>query len=150
MITTQVIKELRDLTGVSVMQCKLALEEAGGDIEKAKLLLKELSKQSLAKKQDRKLGSGTIATYLHGEGAIAAMAELLCETDFVARNHEFKLLARDIAMHVAAMDPGDTEELLAQEFIKSSDKTIGNLIEEAVQKFGEKTEIGRFARFSVK
>ena len=150
MITTEQIKELRDMTGVSVMQCKKALEEAKGDLEKAKEILKKISKAGADKKSDRELKSGTIASYIHGEGAVGVIVELLCETDFVARNSDFKQLARDIAMHIAAMNPETAEELLDQEFIKNPDKTIKNLIEETVQKFGEKTEISRFARFSVK
>jgi len=150
MITTEEIKKLRDMTSVSVMQCKKALEEAGGDIEKAKEILRKVSKSMADKKSDRQLKSGIISSYIHGEGAIGVMVELSCETDFVARNDAFKQLARDIAMHIAAMNPENTEELLEQEFIKSPDKTVKNLIEEATQKFGEKTEIGKFARFSVK
>jgi elongation factor Ts len=150
MITAEEIKKLRELTGVSVMQCKKALEEAGGDMEQAKIILRKISKATADKKQDRTLGAGTVASYVHNQGEIGTILELNCETDFVARNEDFKQLARDIAMHVAAMNPENTEELLEQEFIKSPDKTIKNLIEEAVQKFGEKTEIGRFARFSVK
>ena len=150
MITTEQIKQLRDLTGVSVMQCKKALEEALGDMEKAKEILKAISKSVALKKADRELKSGAISSYIHGEGAVGVMLELLCESDFVARNADFKQLARDIAMHIAAMSPENGDELLEQEFIKSPDKTIKNLIEEVIQKFGEKVEIGRFARFSVK
>ena len=149
-ITTEQIKELRDATGVSVMQCKKALEEASGDMEKAKIILRKISKQSADKKAGRSLGAGTVASYIHSNGTVGAMVELLCETDFVARNEDFKTLARDITMHITAMDPENLEELLNQEFIKSPDKTIKNLIEEAIQKFGEKTEIGRFVRFSIK
>ena len=150
MITTDQIKQLRDMTGVSVMQCKKALEEALGDMEKAKGILKAISKSVSLKKADRELKSGAISSYIHGEGAVGVLVELLCESDFVARNDGFKQLARDIAMHIAAMSPENTEELLGQEFIKSPEKTIKNLLEEAAQKFGEKTEVGRFARFSVK
>lgn len=150
MITTEQIKELRDITGVSVMQCKKALEEVGGDIEKAKAILKEISRSNAEKKQNRELKSGIVASYIHGEGAIGAMVELLCETDFVARNDGFKSLARDIAMHVAAMNPESVDEVLGQEFIKDPSLTIQDLINGAVQKFGEKTEIARISRFSVK
>ena len=149
-ITTDQIKELRDETGVSVMQCKKALEEADGDLEKAKIILRKISKQSADKKASRTLGAGVVASYIHGNGSVGAMVELLCETDFVARNEDFKALVRDIAMHITAMDPENLEELLNQEFIKSPEKIVKNLVEEAVQKFGERTEIGRFARFSIK
>ncbi len=149
-ITIDQIKNLRDETGVSVMQCKKALEEAGGDSDKAKIILRKISKQSADKKAGRTLGAGTVASYVHSNGIVGSLIELLCETDFVARNEEFKTLARDIAMHITAMDPENQEELLSQEFIKSPDKIIKNLVEEAMQKFGERTEIGRFVRFSIK
>jgi elongation factor Ts len=195
MVTTEDIKSLRDATGVSVMQCKKALEEAGGDIEKAKIILRKVSKAAADKKQDRALAAGTIGSYVHGEGSIGVQVELLCETDFVARNDAFKALAKDIAMHIAAQapefvkmedvpedakqkarelfaaeaaeagKPAEMQEkivagkleaylkekvLLEQAFIKNPEVTIKDLLNEAVQKFGEKTEIGRFSRFSIK
>src|SRR3989344_8140926 len=104
-ITTDQIKELREATGVSVMQCKKALEEAGGDMEKAKIILRKISKTDADKKSGRTLGAGIVSSYIHGTGEVGSIVELLCETDFVARNDDFKALARDIAMHVAAMNP---------------------------------------------
>ena len=89
-ITTEQIKELRNTTGVSIMQCKKALEEAEGDMEKAQILLRKLSKKAADKKADRELGAGTIASYIHGEGSVGSMVELLCETDFVSKNDGFK------------------------------------------------------------
>ena len=191
-ITTEQIKELRDSTGVSIMQCKHALEEAGGDMDKARVILQKLSSKAALKKADRELGSGTVAAYIHGGGAVGAMVELQCETDFVSKNEEFQALARDIAMHVAAQNPeflkkediddearrkatevfekeaeGKPEEikgkiiegkldsylkdktLLEQDFIKDPSKTIGGLVKEAIQKFGEKVELSRFERFGV-
>ena len=103
-ISIDVIKALRDKTGVSVAQCKKALEEAGGDIEKAEVLLRKKSGAAADKKSDRELGAGVIGSYVH-DGAIGAMAVLSCETDFVAKNPEFPALAREIAMQVAATDP---------------------------------------------
>lgn len=150
MITTEQIKSLRDETGVSVMQCKKALEEAGGDTVKAKEILKKTSALSASKKASRTLGAGIVSSYIHNNGEVGSIVELLCETDFVARNEEFKALARDISMHVAAMNPENIEGLLAEDFIKDSSTTIAGLISNAVQKFGEKIEIGRFTRFAVK
>ena len=103
-ITTNQVKELRDKTGVSIMQCKKALEETGGDLEKAEILLRKRSKEIAAKKATRDLGAGVVASYVHGNAKIGSLVELLCETDFVARNEEFKALAYDIAMQVAAME----------------------------------------------
>jgi elongation factor Ts len=114
MITTELIKELRDRTGVSVMQCKKALEEAQGDLEKALIILRKKSGEIAAKKGDRTFGAGTIQSYVHANGSVAAMVELVCETDFVSGNDEFKALARDIAMHVTAANP---------KFLKSSEIT---------------------------
>lgn len=191
-ITTEQVKELRDLTGISVMQCKKALEEAGGDMEKAKVILRKKSGELAAKKGDRTFKAGTVQSYAHSTGRVATLVELLCETDFVSGNEEFKALARDIAMHVTASNPkflkkeDITEEarntakevfmkevegkpkdmqdkilegklatyfgemvLLNQPFIKNPEVTIEGLIQAAVQKFGEKIEVGRFVRLAV-
>jgi elongation factor Ts len=149
MITTEEIKALREETGLSIMQCKAALEEAGGDREKAKELLKAKGATIAAKKGDRTLGAGTVVSYIHANGTIGVLLELLSETDFVAKNPEFKAVGYDIAMHVAAMNPENTAELLEQPFIKDTSKTISDIINGAVQKFGERTEVGQFVRFSI-
>lgn len=191
-ISTEQVKELRDRTGVSVMQCKKALEEAGGDIEKAVVILRKVSGGMGAKKADRTFGAGTIQSYVHANGSVAAMVELNCETDFVSGNEEFKAIARDIAMHVAATNPKflkkeDVTEadlkaarevfeaeakdkpeamrakivegklatylaemvLLDQPFIKNPEVTIQGLVDAAMQKFGEKTAVGRFIRYKI-
>lgn len=103
-ITTELVKQLRDRTGISVMQCRKALEESEGDIEKAEVLLRKRSAGAAEKKSDRELGAGAIGSYLHGT-EIGAMVLLSCETDFVARNEEFPQLARELAMQVAATNP---------------------------------------------
>jgi elongation factor Ts len=118
-ITTEQIKELRDLTGVSVMQCKKALEEAEGDFEKAQILLRKQSAKAADKKADRTLGAGTVATYLHAGGNVGAMIELLCETDFVSKNEEFKALAREVAMQVAATAPEFVDDSQIDEGVKA-------------------------------
>lgn len=105
MITTEQIKELRDQTGISVMQCKKALEEAGGDAAKALIILQKKSKEAANKKADRTLGAGCVEAYIHSTGTVGVMVELACETDFVSNNEEFKKLTRDIAMHIAATNP---------------------------------------------
>ncbi len=191
-ISTEQVKTLRDQTGISVMQCKKALEEAKGDMEKALVILRKKSGEISAKKGDRTFRAGTVQAYIHSNGTVGAMVELNCETDFVANNDEFKALARDIAMHVTATNPkflkkediteADTKAarevfeaeikgkpeavqktilegklnayfgemvLLDQPFIKNSEVTIQGLVDQAVQKFGEKTAVGRFARFKI-
>src|SRR3989344_6173883 len=144
-ITTNSVKELREMTGVSVMQCRKALEEAGGDTKKALDVLKKNSGVSALKKVGRELKAATIGSYTHN-GNIGAMVLLSCETDFVAQNPEFSAVARELAMQVAAMDPETTEDLLEQSSIKDEGKTIQGLLNEATQKFGERIEIQRFVR----
>ncbi len=104
-ITSAQLKELRDMTGISVMQCKKALEEAGGDMEKAVIILKRKRSEAAEKKSDREIGAGAIGAYVHNTNEVAAIVLLGCETDFVAKNTEFIALAREIAMHVAALAP---------------------------------------------
>lgn len=104
-ITTEQIKALRDQTGISVMQCKKALEEAGGDVEKAIVILRKKSGELSAKKGDRTFKSGAIQAYIHANGLVGTILELDCESDFVSGNDEFKTLARDIAMHATATNP---------------------------------------------
>jgi elongation factor Ts len=149
MATIEEIKALRDETGLSIMQCQKALEEAGGDKAKALELLRAQGVAMAAKKSDRNLGAGIVSSYIHASGTVGVLLELLCETDFVAKNPEFKSLAYDIAMHVAAMNPQSPEELMEQAFIKDSSRTIADLVNGAVQKFGERTEVGQYTRFSI-
>lgn len=151
MISIEQVRELRDKTGISVMQCKKALEEAGGDEEKALVLLREKGAEISAKKQGRTLGSGVIEAYVHAGSKIGVMVELLCETDFVAKNEDFKLLAMDIAMHIAAMnsEAGESGPLLEEPFVKDPSRSIKDLIEQATQKFGENIKIGRFTRYAL-
>jgi len=142
MITTEQIKELRDQTGVSVMQCKKALEEAGGDREKALVILRKKSGEVAAKKGDRTFGAGTIQAYIHANGIVGAMVELNCETDFVANNEEFKTLARDIAMHVTATNP----KFLKKEDVKEEDmKAAREVFAEEVNKLADKAKDKREA-----
>ncbi|MEK7227395.1 MAG: elongation factor Ts [Patescibacteria group bacterium] len=149
MITIEEIKALREETGLSIMQCQRALEEAKGDKEKAITILKAKGAEIASKKKGRTLGAGTIAAYIHAGETVGVMLELLSETDFVAKNPEFKGVAREIAMHVAAMKPTDTAELLSQPFIKDPSKTVGDIINGTVQKFGERVEVGNFIRYAI-
>ncbi len=118
MISTEQVKELREKTGVSIMQCRKALEEAGGDIEKALILLKKKGADVASKKSDRTLGAGAIQSYIHANGTVGAIVELSSETDFVAKNEEFKKAVYDIAMQVAATNP----EFLSMDDIGEQDK----------------------------
>lgn len=119
-ITTEQIKALREITGVSIMQCKKALEEAGGDSDKALVILRKKSGEIAAKKADRTFKAGVVQSYVHSNNTVAAMVELNCETDFVSNTDEFKALARDIAMHITATNP----KFLKKEDIKESDMAV--------------------------
>ncbi len=145
-ITTEQIKELRDRTGISIAQCKKALEDAGGDIDKALGFLKEKGAEVAEKKAARELHAGVISAYVHSNGKMGAIVQVHVETDFVAKNEGFKALADDIAMHVAAMNPTDVTELLTQPFVKDPSLTIDDLVKNHIQKFGERIEVAKFAR----
>ena len=142
------------------MDCKKALDESNGNVDKAEQILKEQGIASAAKKAGRDTDQGLIETYIHSGGRIGAMVEVNCETDFVARTKEFSDLAHDIAMQVAAMNPSTLEEnntdvesdnssLLQQPFIKDPSKNIQELINETVGKLGENIRVRRFKRFSL-
>lgn len=191
-ISLDTVKTLRDKTGVSIMQCRKALEEAEGDMDKAEVILKKRSGAAADKKSDRELAAGAIGTYVH-DGVVGAMVLLSSETDFVSKNEEFGELARAIAMHVAGVNPtylsaeeisedakaaamavfkeevkdkpAEMQEkilegkmasyfkdsvLLDQPYIRDDSKTIRDLLNEATQKFGERVEISKFARFSAR
>jgi len=152
-VTRDDIKALRQRTGMSIMQCKEALEAAGGDMDKAVEELKKKGAAVAQKKTDRDLGAGTVAAYIHTGNTVGTLVELLCETDFVARNEEFQGLARDIAMQAAATDGSIFEDgndkFLEQDYIKDPSKTVGDLIQDGTQKFGERTEIGRISKFVI-
>lgn len=149
-VSADQVKELRDQSGVSVMECKKALDEAGGDMQKALGILRARAATVVEKKSDRALGAGVVASYIHNTNQVGALVLLSCETDFVSKNEAFVLLAREIAMHITAMKPATGEELLAQPFIKDSGKTVGDLLSEATQKFGERIEVTHFNCVSVK
>lgn len=148
-ISTDDIKALREETGVSVMDIRKALDEAGGDKEKALALLKERGAKVAAKKSDRAQKAGVVEAYIHADGQSGAIVRVLCETDFVARNEEFKTLAHDIAMQVVAMQPATGEELLNQSFIKDGTLTVKERIEQAVGKLGENITVSDFTRFGM-
>ncbi len=148
-ITMESIKKLRQETGARIMDCKKALEEAKGDLKLAKKYVQEKGLARAEKSTDREAGVGYIASYTHATGQIASLVELLCETDFVAANEEFRQLAQNLAMQVAAMNPQDKEELLKQDFIRESGQTVDMVIKALSGKIGEKIVLGRFIRFVV-
>lgn len=157
-ITVGDIKKLRELTGSGILDCRTALEEADGDSKKAQAILREKGLASAAKKATRTAAEGVVESYIHNGNRVGVLLELNCETDFVARTDEFRSLAHDIAMHVAAMDPetvsakdgGDSEtSLLDQPFVKDPSKTIQDLVNDSIAKLGENVQIRRFTRFAL-
>ncbi len=193
-ITAQMVKELREKTGVGMMDCKKALSKSDGDMEKAIKYLREKGISKAESKADRSTSEGLIYSYIHTNGKIGVMVEINCETDFVSRTDAFQDLCKDIAMHVAAsnpmavdekgIDPGKIESereiyrnkalndgkpenivdrivdgqikkyiqqncLLQQEFVKDPDKTVGDIVTEAVAKLGENIQVARFVRWAL-
>lgn len=191
-INATLVKELREKTGVGMMQCKTALLEARGDLAEAEKLLRKKGAASAARKADRATGEGQVASYVHTGGKIGVLVEINCETDFAARSGEFQSLIRGVAMHVAAAGPryvrreevdqsvlaeereiareqalksgkpekvvdkiveGKIEKfyaehvLLEQPYVRDPDKTVGQLLTDAVAKIGENIQIRRFSRF---
>lgn len=161
-ITTEAIKALRERTGAGVMDCKRALEEAGGDSDRAERLLREWGIARASKKTTRAASQGLVEAYVHAGGRIGVLIEVNCETDFVARTDLFKQLAHDLAMQVAATNPPSVSEegsrdgaegqslpLLKQPFIKDESRTVQDVIHEAISKLGENIVVRRFARFEL-
>jgi len=161
-VSAETVKKLRDLTGAGMLDCKKALEETGGDLEKAKEILRQRGIAIAEKKAAQETRQGLVEAYIHADGRLGALVELNCQTDFVARTDGFRALAHDLAMQVAATDPqhiapeellagsdGDPEELclLVQPFIRDPSRTIQDLINDTIAKTGENIRVRRFARF---
>jgi len=157
-ISAQQVKELRDQTGAGLMECKRALQEAGGDAEKARMILREKGLAKASAKGGRQTGEGVIVSYVHGDGRIGVLLELACETDFVARNEEFRRLARELAMQVAAMAPQVVRpedlpesvleaerQLYRQQFSDKPDQVREKIVEGKLQKFYEQACLMRQA-----
>jgi len=162
-ISATAVKELREATGAGVMECRRALEQANGDKNRAMAILREQGLAQVAKRSDRGANQGVVDYYIHG-GRIGVLVEVNCETDFVARNDEFKDLAHSVAMQIAATNPrfvsredipageeGDPKEiaLTSQPFIRDPKTTIGDLVTQVAAKFKENIKIRRFARFEL-
>jgi elongation factor Ts len=163
-ISVEAVKELRNITNVGIADCKKALLEVDGDMEKAVEFLKQRGAAIAEKKKDVAVTEGVIEAYIHYTKRIGALVELNCETDFVARTSEFKELAHDLAMQIAAASPqfltsedmppeaeADPQAacLLSQPFIKEPDKTVQEIIAETIAKVGENIKVRRFVRFEL-
>ena len=162
--TVDLIRSLREMTGAGIMDCKRALEDAGGDLEEARRALREKGIASAARKASRETNEGLVESYIHSGGRVGALVEVNCETDFVARTEDLKTLAHDLAMQVAAMAPLYVDEddvpegedhnpqevcLLQQASIRDLDVTVQDLVSEAVGRLGENIRVRRFARFAL-
>jgi elongation factor Ts len=145
-IDIEQIKKLREETGVAIIRIREVLEEVDGDEKKALVILKKEGMEKASKREGRETGEGKIFVYAHHTGKVVGVVELLCETDFVAKNELFETLGRDLAMQVASM--GD-ENLLEQEFIKDPSKKVSDLIKEVNAKTGENVRIGRVFRIEL-
>ena len=145
----ELVKKIRIETGLSIGEIKTAVEEAEGDEVKAKAILKELGFKKVEKRAEKEVHQGKVATYTHSTGKIGVMVELLCETDFVAKNEEFVEVTKALCLQVAAMNPETVEELLEQEYVKDPSVKMKDLVSGLVAKFGENIKVGRMARFEI-
>ncbi len=165
MVTADDVKRLRELSGAGVMDCKRALDEAAGDIDRAIKILRDRGIAGAEKKAHRETSQGLVESYIHAGGRIGVLVEVNCETDFVARTETFKTLAHDIAMQIAGIPTtlaitedelpdgaeGSVEEtvLMKQPFIRDGSRTIDELVKEAIAQTGENIRVRRFARFEL-
>jgi elongation factor Ts len=148
-VSLEAVKALREKTSASINDCRTALESAGGDEGKALELLRKRGAAIAEKRQGRTATQGRVESYVHHDGRLAALVEVNCETDFVARTPEFTQFCKDVAMQVAAMNPQASATLLEQSFIKDQSLTVGDLLKALVAKTGENVVIRRIARFAV-
>ncbi len=149
MVDINKLKKLREETGVSFSLCRKALEEADNDLEAAKKLINQWGVEKAKNKAEKTTSQGAIFSYIHHNRKIGSMLELLCETDFVAKNPDFLHLGTELAMQVASIPAANVEELLSQEYIRDSEKKVSDLLQEAILKFGENIKISRFVRWEL-
>ncbi len=142
-IDIELIKKLREETGVAIIRIREVLEEVGGDKKKALEVLKKEGFEKASKREGRSTSEGKVFVYTHHTGKVVGIVELLCETDFVARNELFEALGKDLAMQVASMGEADLEK---QDFVKDSGKKVSDLIKELIARTGENVRLGRVFR----
>ena len=145
-ISTDLIKKLREETGAPIIRVKKVLEEFDGDEVKALELLRKEGFEKAEKRTERTTSQGKIFSYVHHTGKVASLVEMLCETDFVARNELFEILGKDLCLQVASVEAKDSEELMSQEFIKDPSKKVLDLVKEVIAKTGENVRVGRIVR----
>ena len=148
-ISLDQLKKLREETSAGVSDCRQALEDAHGDFEKAKKLIIVRGVAKAEKKGGREASQGIIESYIHATGKVGVLLELRCETDFVARTDDFKKLAHEIALQIAAMQPSSQEDLLQSPSIRDASVTMESLIKQAIARVGENITIARFTRMAL-
>ena len=148
-MSTDNIKQLREETGMSMTDIKNALKETGEDLGKAKELLRFRGAEIAQKKQGREAGEGIVDVYLHPTKKTGVLLDLRSETDFVAKSQDFKALAHELSLQIAAMDAESVEELLAQDYVKDPSKKVQNLLQEYIVKLGENIVVKRFTRYQI-
>lgn len=148
-IDLQQLKKLRSETSASISDCRTALDESEGDYKVALAWLKKRGLEKAEKKSDRDTSQGMVESYIHQGGKVGVLIVLLCETDFVAKTDEFKNLAREVGMQIAAMNPENLEELLKMEYIRDTSLTMEALIKSVIGKLGENIILREFKRFQV-
>lgn len=148
MISINQIKQMRQETGVSIIECKKALEEAKGDIKKAKEILKNWGKSFAEKKKEKEVKEGIIESYIHSGKKIGVMVEIHCESDFVAKSKDFKQLSHELCLQITAINPEEIP-ILEQPWIKDEKITIKDLINEYITKLGENIVLKRFTRYEI-
>ncbi len=146
-ITSQMVKELREMTQAGMMDCKKALVEADGDMDKAVEWLREKGLAAAAKKAGRIAAEGVVASYVSEDAKIGVVVEVNCETDFVAKTDNFINFSKNVAKHIALANPADVDALMSQKFVDDESKTITDLVSDATVSIGEKISIRRFARY---
>lgn len=142
------IAKLREETGAGVMDCKNAFDSAGGDYDKAKKILATSVDAIAKKKAERATKNGVIASYVHA-GRIGVLIEVLCESDFVAKNEEFKEMVHQLTLQIASMNPKDVDELLSQDYIAESGVKVSDFINQKIAKIRENIKVGRFVRIEL-
>ncbi len=147
-MTIKDIEKLRESTGAGVIECKSALTEANGDLEKAVAIIHKRGLAKAEKRKDRETGAGLLKSYIHNE-RVGVLLELRTETDFVARSKDFRELAHDLAMQIAAMAPADVDELLSQVYIKDESIKVDELVKRTFAKLGENIRVERFCRYEL-
>lgn len=147
-VDIELLKKLRGQTGAGISDVRSALEEAGGDEEKAKQILKQKGLDKAGSKMDREVKAGVVEVYSHA-GRVGVLVELLCETDFVAKTDDFKNLAHEIALQVASMKPESVGELLEQDYVRDPSQKIEDMIKSVIGKLGENIQVGRFERVAL-